>query len=76
MKISGRFISTHNLFEFEECLNDFQKEVLKLRLIMITLDAMVLLMKRIALWVNVFLLWSSIFLDYLFYFRVFLKVMI
>ena len=33
MKISGRFISTHNLFEFEECLNDFQKEVLKLRLI-------------------------------------------
>lgn len=33
MKISGRFISTHNLNLFEDSLNDFQKECLKLRLI-------------------------------------------
>lgn len=33
MKISGRFISTHNLDGFEHCLNDFQKECLKLRLV-------------------------------------------
>lgn len=33
MDISGRLLSTHNLNEFERCLNDFQKEVLKLRLV-------------------------------------------
>lgn len=33
MKISGRILSTHNLYVFEDCLNDFQKEVLKLRLV-------------------------------------------
>ena len=33
MDISGILLSTHNLNEFECCLNNFQKEVLKLRLV-------------------------------------------
>lgn len=33
MEISGKILSTHNLYQFEECLNDFQKESLKLRLV-------------------------------------------